>query len=271
MERAVAHSIVNTKLTFSEEEYSKFKYGSKSLAKKFASELWKKTKNQILKKISSLDKYSVSIIIYGAPYNQLPVASTFLAKYFSQHIDLPGVTVKNGKISRLHSYHDDYGSMSIEDRSKSLSGESFSFVDDPNKYDIVIFIDDIFITGAHEVRVSKLAKEVGVLDKSMFLYYAKLDTTDIAPQLESHLNLFALQSEDEILNHFKSISKNLDVAFNTRTIKYLLRLESELLEKICYSMPRRVYTDFIKNCQKNGYSKHELYKENYKSIKSINY
>lgn len=273
MVRLVAHRIINgIDLTFSKEEYSKFKYGKESLAEQFALELLARNWTSISTQINALNKEKVSIVVYGAPYNEIPVASTILANYFTDFLNKMSkdITVSRGKISRQHSYHDDYGKMDAAKRSESLAGETFEFVTNPDEYDIAIFVDDIYITGAHETRVYSLIERSNVKAKCVFMYYAKLEENVAPPEFESELNMCAISNDEAIINHFKQIFDDSDYEFNTRTVKFLLSQDFKtVLSPIMDHAGKIIVNEFLAYCEMNNYYNHEKYAQNYQLINEL--
>ena len=91
-------------------EYSKFKHGSKTIARSFGKALSKVVGQSILPE--------QDIIIYPPPFNHVPTAGSALKDYLlsslAPTILEKDVKVTQGKITRLYSYDEDYGKMSKE-------------------------------------------------------------------------------------------------------------------------------------------------------------
>jgi len=267
MQRIAIHKFsCSDDVNFNKEQYSEFKYGKMSVTVKFAQELAWRLGLYIMDTV----KEGEEVFITGAPYNQVPVASTALAEYtaaFLQRLLLPHsstrlgewITIKTFKISRQHSYHDDYGNMSAELREKSITGETFHVEPALLEGKHVICIDDIYITGAHERRVEKMFDSLNILSKSLvFAYYAQL-TGECDPGIESQLNHAKITPVGsaiwELLAH--------DIIVNTRLTKYLLSLSRGMFGYVLGAMSPRFRTDLWKAGLANNYAHHELYKTNF--------
>lgn len=215
-------------LGFDAREYSKFKYGSKSIARKFGNLL----SSRFIQSNEFLNFLKVSenkdIVITAAPHLFIPTASKALVDYFliqfnQKLISLDYKSAYYLQTFRETSYNDDYGEMTALQREQAISADSFhidySFLQ--NKF--VIFVDDIRITGGHERRIKELINRRPPNIKSfdyMFLYFASLESTSHEdPTIENYLNYnFITQG----LLSIDWIIKNEDFQFNTRVVKYIL-------------------------------------------------
>lgn len=207
--------------TFSEEiyhKYSRFKHGSKTVAREFGKRLAHAIKDNLPK--------SSNIVVYPAPYNNVPTASSSLKDYLLSQLSHTfyenSISVKEGKIHRLYSYDNDYGNMSKEERRLAISSDQFSI--DKNFFnskDILIFIDDIKITGSHEERIRELLERENITNEVIFIYlfeYTGQDST-----VEHRLNHGSVNNLKDINN----IIANDKFIFNTRVIKYILKADIE--------------------------------------------
>jgi hypothetical protein len=147
-------------LPFLKEDYSKFKHGSKTVARQFGKIMAKRFWNQVLKN-NLPDK---QIIVYPSPYNFIPTATFVLKDYFIKYLNeylveanLP--PVMEGKIYRSNSYITDYGTMSQEERLKAISDDRFHIDSTLAKDKILLFIDDIKVTGSHEKMIDRMVEE----------------------------------------------------------------------------------------------------------------
>ncbi len=218
------HILGRDKIPFCPAKYSRFKYGSKSVAREFGKELGLKLAEYILSR-GDIDKHT-QIVIAPSPYMFIPTATFALKNYVISWLN--PVLIKNGykvvqetKVFRQTSYTEEYGTMSAEKRKEMIGSESFHtdplFIKD--KY--VIFLDDIKITGSHQERMEEMIVRLG-LDKIMkgflFGYYANLVDSKSDPTIENYLNLYSMKS----LLDLDKIIKNDEFIFNTRNVKYIL-------------------------------------------------
>lgn len=240
-------------------EYSRFKHGSKEICEKYAEQLSSSI-------VYQLDKYPKvkNILIYGAPYNNVPAASNFLVFDMIRELRrlVPTLNIQEGKIKRKNSYHGDYGLMSKEERRAVLKDEEFEFVTEYRDCDLAIFVDDIYITGSHEELILQLLRDERFEIPFFMAYYAKLNPGCCEPQYESQLNQAALQTDEDIL---AILAEN--IVINTRNCKYFLRQSPELIKTALERNPNaKIWNELLTKAVANGYSSHELYNVNFNII-----
>lgn len=199
-------------------EYSKFKHGSKTIARGFGKALSEVVGQRLLPE--------QDIIIYPPPFNHVPTAGSALKDYLlsslAPTILEKDVKVTQGKITRLYSYDEDYGKMSKEERVNLIAGDKFDFDTSSIKpTDTLMFIDDIKITGQHEVKIRELLDRKKVLNDCIFVYL--YEYTGDRPSIEHDLNHFSVNN----LKDVNRIIVNDEFIFNTRVIKYILRADIE--------------------------------------------
>lgn len=242
-------------------DYSLFKHGSFKETLAFATLLGSEIAVDIVTRNSKLP-----IVFIGAPFNKVPVASTFLAHYAAMTTMMhTGKHIEVLKVDRQHSYHDDYGDMNAEDRNKSLSGESFTI--DPNllKGKLVYFIDDIYITGAHERRmVNAIEKMKDVCDFNFtFCYFLKLTDPTCDPKIEKLLNNHTID-----LNELTGVvSAENTLLVNTRLTKLVLRSDIEVFKAFIASSSLITARQLLIAAEANSYHMHPLYETNYYYLK----
>lgn len=196
--------------------YSKFKHGSKTCARIFGEEVADVLEFQPNK----------THVFYSAPYNNIHTASNafkdYLLSFSAQKFIQNNITVKQGKINREYSYDDDYGKMNAEDRKKAISSDLFhidkTFIA-PD--DVLVFIDDIKITGSHEDRIKELLQRENIENDVMFIYIAQYTGQD--PTIEHELNHRSVNN----LKDINDIIRNEEFIFNTRVVKYILKSDIE--------------------------------------------
>ncbi len=197
-------------------EYSQFKHGSKTIARSFGKALSKVVGPALL--------HQQDIVIYPAPYNNVPTASSALKDYLVSSLTPfffeKEVQVKQSKIHRLYSYDDDYGQMTKEQRQQAISSDIFSI--DKNFFkpsDTLVFIDDIKITGSHEERIKELLDREKIINDCIFVYLYEYTGQDAS--IEHRLNHRSVNN----LRDVNDIIRNDEFIFNTRVIKYILKAE----------------------------------------------
>lgn len=208
---------------FSPAAYSQFKYGSKSVARKFGRDLGMKLAKYILSQDPPKD---IQIVVASSPYMFIPTATFALKNYLISWLN--PILIKAGykvvqetKVFRQTSYTEEYGTMTAEKRKEMIGSESFHT--DPLflKDKFVIWLDDIKITGSHQERMEEMITRLD-LNKYMrdciFVYYAELLDPTSDPTIENYLNLYSMKS----LLDLDKIIKNDEFIFNTRNVKYIL-------------------------------------------------
>lgn len=277
--RVIAKLITDgDKLPFRAEAYSKFKHGGSKEKASFAADLTAKLYDTLREYTKR--KENITICVYGAPYNKVPTASTWLALAVFENLERmyknTNLTFKFGKVSREHSYHADYGKMSQSQREKCLSKEDFTADKIAETADIFLLIDDIYITGAHERRM------IGVFEsynKPMILgYYAMLQEGCCKPDIESKLNLNAVDTPNKFYNFLYNQAKNRTLDLNTRAVKFMLHKDrSEVLKLVVQDLQKdkhvlsaRELTDSLMYCAiSNEYNKHAYYSKSFNYLKNL--
>lgn len=253
-------------------EYSKFKHGSKSCARKFGKELAISFQDTMTQEIKYILENS-EIVVSSAPYKYIPVASTALKDYFLSEFMLwcateYGKTPADLKIFRGHSYNEDYGAMTVEQRDKAISSDSFWIDSEFIKNKTLILIDDIRITGSHERRMENLLESVGFDGNVIYLYYSHLNVDSVVhPNIENVLNYAFVQNELDI-NH---IIKNDEFIFNTRVVKFLLNLPEDKFSTFINYQSESFVETLAKNAIGNGYLKEQKFYNNLQNLISLCY
>ena len=284
--RLVTHTITDAEtLSFSSYKYSVFKHGDRQAAMLFAQELADviiKNRARVIINLQSQTRKN-KIAVFGAPYNGLKTASSYLAEFVTKYLNMyfqarfKDIEFVECKISRQHSYTQDYSAMTGEDREVALTSETFEFI--PSVQELheeccyALFIDDILITGAHERRIQELIAREDFILPHDFCYYALLQKGCCEPQFEDYLNNFAYRRGDQLLAY--SVKCRLlreDFLPNTRVIKRLLTLSEVHLASLVEELTHWQLQLLLDSAKLNGYHVHETYKKNYHTIVTkINY
>ena len=270
--RNAAHSIVDSQvIPFEPIEYSKFKFGDFSIAKKYGKELFEYFR--LIHLPSLIFKYN-KILIFSSPYSRIPTSSLYLTQVFLEEFN--NFLIENGmkevklefcKISRCQSYTEDYGGMIAEERFNLIKNDTYELLNIPEKEDLCIFIDDISITGTHQRVVEKLLKDNSIETKSLFLYYAKLSNSAICPSFENHLNYSFINDYERLLEIILSETYKI----TTRATKYILSLKKKDLDYFINELILRekisILNELIYMSYENEFNKIEHYKPNLKIMK----
>lgn len=222
------------KIPFSPSEYSRFKYGSKEIARKYGYELAEAFIVYLKKGVWEEQlKQNIPIVVISSPYCFIPTATFAMKDYFIQRLNSFLISknfpvVEETKINRTITYKEDYGELSFEQRLNLIKNDSFTIDNAFCRGKLCIFLDDIRITGSHELVIKNMLsfyRSKNSLDfiesHCMFLYYAILTNSDIPPQIENYLNYYSVKT----LKDLDKIINNEDFLLNTRTVKFILNYE----------------------------------------------
>jgi organic radical activating enzyme len=247
---------------FSEQDYSKFKFGSSFIGKEFGSDLCELLLKKNLNYLRSFKK----IIIYSSPYDFIPTATLSMTKEFYERLKDQltdyDVEIELGKIHRNTTYTIDYGTLSAKERLDLISNDIFDIDNKFEGTELLIFIDDVKITGSHEFVVKKMLKSKKITNPSFFLYHAILDDSTIDPQYENELNYSYVKGVKELIN----ITNKDDFILNTRFTKYILKLKETEFEAFFKEVSSGLIKSIITNAEGNGYNKITDYSKNLKKI-----
>jgi hypothetical protein len=249
---------------FSESEYSKFKFGDSSLAKNFADELFKGFITEHKDLILSHEE----IVILPSPYHSIPTASNYLSFYFKTRMntflyDNNRKALVESKIYRNQTYTTDYGNLDYEQRVKLIANDTYYIDRNFINGKLCLFLDDIKITGSHEHIVKKILKEYNVEGKFVFMYYAELMNKEIHPNIENYYNYFYVKDIESL----STIINARSFVFNTRTVKYILKLEINELRLLMTNVAVSLLEQLFHLAISNNYHTIEDYKENLAYIK----
>jgi len=255
------HKIRNsTEFGFSDTEYSRFKFGDGIIAEKFGISL----AEAFIKDELSQHYDGPQLVVISSPYSFVPTATFYLKSHFVFQINkwlaqnnYP--VAQETKIHRYTSYSEDYGMLNAEERMRLIGNDTFHidkiFIQDK----LLVFIDDIKITGSHEKMITKMLADQNIKDRYHLLYFAELINQSIHPSIENSLNYAYVKSIfdlDDILN-------TNSFAINTRIVKYILNSQQQHFKLFIDQK-----SDYIKNLIFNmaiGNSYHlvDSYKSNF--------
>jgi PRTase ComF-like len=214
------HSIDNTDtFSFSPAAYSRFKFGDDAVAASFGTELAK----GFIEKHADAALFSNQAVVISSPYAFIPTATFAMKNYFVYELNnwladnnLP--VVQETKIHRTITYKEDYGELDAAARIKLIGNDSFHIDKSFLTGKILIFLDDIRITGSHERMICKMIADYGLTNHCFLLYFAELTNQAVHPSIENQLNYFSVKS----ITDLDVIIKSERFTFNTRIVKYIL-------------------------------------------------
>ena len=251
---------------FPAEKYSKFKFGSTNIAREFGHTLADQFINQLFK-----FKYSGKpIVVLPSAFSHIPTASYFMTIHFidklNQYLYENGYTpVETGKIGRSVTYREDYGEMTAEERYNLIKGDKFHIDKALLKNKILIFLDDIKITGTHERIIIKMLDDYDIHNHCYMLYFAELTDPDICPKTENFLNHFFVKK----ISDLQSIINQNDFEFNTRIVKYILNSNHVACKQFLQNQSQSFINKLYYKALGNEYYKFPEYIDNLLSIKEL--
>ena len=260
------HKIQNTdNFGFSPTKYSKFKYGDDSIAKEFGNAL----ATGFIENYLSVNPIIEQIVVISSPYAFIPTATFGMKNYFvfrlnrwlAEH-NLP--VVQETKVTRSITYKEDYGELDEAQRLSLIGNDTFQIDREFLKDKVLIFLDDIRITGSHERMITKMLREYNVENETHLLYFAELINRNIHPNIENFLNYYHVKSIFDL----DDIIKNKGFSINTRIVKFILNNEPNSF-KIFIQNHSDTFLELLYNMAiGNSYHTIEAYQENLKTINS---
>lgn len=267
MRRYALHKITDKdNLPFNAIEYSKFKFGCKTTAKKYGIALAKGFINEFLVD----NPITEQIVVCSSPYCFIPTATFAMKDYFVQTLNnylvkqgLP--VVEETKIHRTITYKEDYGGLSAEERMKLIGNDGFHIDKEFVKGKTILFLDDVFITGSHEKMIATMVDRYKLKNDCVFLYFGKLENKDIHPSIENDLNYAFVKN----LLDLDKIIKNENFLLNTRVVKYILNSPGLEFQTFIQYQKQLLIQTLYHLAIGNSYHLMDDYKENLKYIQKL--
>lgn len=242
---------------FCAKEYSRLKFGSDIIAKKFGYELADALAAKHLDKL-----LANPILVIPSPYNHVENAATILTKHFVNRLNAilvanSGNHVEYSIIHRKVNYIQDYGFLPKDQRKGLIDNDSFYLNKDFYKDKLLIFVDDVRITGTHEDKLVEILDKENITNDTFFLYYANYEGNN--PEIEAQINFASIKS----LTDYVSVSQEPNHHIIVRPLKYLLgQSTKDLAAHLVYLEPDKVDKIYA-GCLGEGYYKIPKYQENF--------
>ena len=237
-------------------EYSRFKYGSRSIADRYGWELSHAVWHSGLRKIlleHAAD--GTKVIVYPPPFINIPTAGYFLTRSFFNSLNRQLFSVGCspilfGKVWRKKSYFTDYSRLSKAERENVFADEVFTTDTELLRSAYALFVDDIRITGAHENRIFRMTDELGVARGQIaMLHYARIQIPDLDPAIEDRMNSAAMSNLTSVT---EMINAN-DFCWNTRVTKHVLSQPAESFMEFAESIRSADRVRLLNGALSNGY------------------
>lgn len=248
---------------FSVEDYSKLKFGSDVAARKFGHEL----ADAFYKAHSDL-LIANRVVVIPSPYNHVANAATVLTGHFVNRLNqllvvAAGRQVEYSVIHRKVSYINDYGFLGKEQRKGLIDNDSFYLNKDFYAGKLLVFLDDVIITGTHEDKLKEILLKEKLKNDVVFIYHAKYNGDD--PTIESRLNFASMKS----LEDYKELIKEENHHVIVRPLKFLLGQTLEDLARfLIHSCAPTKLEQIYAGCLGEGYFKIPSYQANFQVIKA---
>jgi hypothetical protein len=248
--------------SFDLQDYSALKFGSDRVARSFGYQMGDKFYN----KYSDILINNRCIIIPSA-FNVVEIAATILARHFNNRLNdllsLGGHRIVDWTtMHRSMSYVTDYCLMPKEERKLMLKGDKLYINRDFIKGKLLIFVDDITITGAHEDKVNSfLQEELGLTNQHIFCYYARYNGE--SAEIESQLNHSGISTIHDYIKLVNEPNHHLVV----RAIRFLLDKPLEDLEFALDILDNDFIDKLYFACLAKGYDKIAGYRAGFELIR----
>lgn len=249
-------------LPFLASDYSKLKFGSDSVAKRFGYELADKVfADQAALLLSN------KCVVIPSPYNYVQNAASIMARHMADRlnhhlVNANGVPVEWSVIHRKVSYTNDYGFLGKEQRRALIDNDEFHFNSNFVEGKVLLFVDDVVITGTHEEKLCEIMDKAKMTNPSLFLYYGEAER-DIPPETEAGLNFAGIQS----LEDYTKLTTELNHHIIVRPLKFLLSQNPVELANELEKMDPQKVKELYNGCLGEGYHRIPAYQQNFGSIK----
>jgi len=252
--------------SFDAHAYSRFKYGDGLISEKFGIDLAKGFIENHLKK----SPISSQIVVISSPYCFIPTATFAMKNHFVFCLNLwlaennlP--VVQEAKVHRTITYKDDYGELNAEERINLIGNDSFHIDAEFLAGKVLIFLDDIKITGSHERMITRMLEEYELQNDTFLLYFAELVNKEIHPNIENYLNYFSVKSIFDL----KTIINDENFVINTRIVKYILSTEKSVFQVFMEEQTTPFVQLLYNMAIGNSYHTIDAYRENLEIIKKL--
>ena len=244
---------------FDPNDYSRFKFGAGHIAKQFGHDLATGFINQTLQ----YQDNTKQIVVVPSPYSFIPTATFTMKNQFvftlNRWLAANGFgVVQEAKVQRTLTYKEDYGALNAQQRLELIKNDSFHIDKDFLQGKTLFFLDDIRITGSHEMMITRMLKEYDLTNETYLIYFAELVNHDIHPNIENHLNYHFVKSVFD-LNY---IVKSPDFAINTRVVKYILNTPASVFSLFMQNQTNEFLNLLYDMALGNAYHNLAAYQEN---------
>lgn len=248
---------------FCPKEYSKLKFGSDASARRLGHEL-----AEGFFAAHSAEILANKIVVIPSPYNHVPNAATVMTGHFVNKLNelsvlARGEHVEYSIIHRKVSYTNDYGFLPKEKRRALIDNDSFYMNSKFLKGKLLVFVDDVRITGTHEDKLVEILKRDRVKNDAFFLYYGEYYGNQ--PDIEGQLNFSHIKSLQDYLDLSKEDRHHIIV----RPLKYLLKQDPHQLSLVCENIEFGKLEQIYHGCLAEGYYRIPDFQKNFGVIVEV--
>ena len=216
---------------FDVEEYSRLKFGSDRVAKKFGRQLADAFFHEYYQ-ILTIQK----CVVIPAPSTTVPVAATLLANHFFNRLNARLANVGHLPVEMTHvhrdmTYNNNYADLQKEERQRLLAGDAQYFNRDFVKGKHIIFIDDVRITGSHEEKLESVLKSLKLTNARTYVSFCRYTGTN--PSIEGKLNHCYIRDAKDLVR----MAHEHGHVMTTRAIRLLLEYDPNKIDELLQQAP----------------------------------
>ena len=239
---------------FDAKAYSRLKYGDTKPAAGYAREI----RDHCLQ---DLEEAKVDVVF--SPNTFLPTAAHAIANALLRILIDERCDVRKVHVKRRTTYTRDYGKMDAKERASMINDDSYAFKTPPRPDATLVFVDDVSITGTHQMILENLMDKEGAGQPQRHVYFGVKRDDSIAASIESTLNQFAISSPLDIL----PLMKEPGFVLNTRDTKRLLAFKG--FETLLPDMPSHIAGALREGARLNGYGDIADYTKNMAVLEAL--
>lgn len=200
-------------------DYSLFKHGSARIAQRFGEELGQKIAAYLVK----CNLANRPVLIFPSPYHFIPTCTLpmmeAVLRVVNRRLLQAGLNPALGaRIYRETTYSVDYGALDAQERLSLIGNDVFHVDKEFLKGKLCVFLDDIRVTGGHEVVMRRMLQRQDISCDALFAYFATVTNPEIPANFENILNHAAVRD----LQGVEGLILADDFVFNTRVVKMIL-------------------------------------------------
>lgn len=248
---------------FDIEEYSRLKFGSGRVAKKFGKALADAFFHEFYQVITTQ-----KCVVIPAPSTTVPVAATLLANHFFNRLNsrlaqLGHLPVEMTHVHRDMTYNNNYADLQADERRRLLAGDSQYFNRDFVKGKHLIFIDDVRITGSHEEKLESVLKSLGMTNSRTYVSFCRYSGSN--PSIEGKLNHCYVKDARDLVR----MSHENGHVMTTRAIRLLLEYDPTNFDQLLEQAPDAFLESAYYAAIVKGYNRIPDYEQNFRVLAKV--